>query len=68
MRKELFEALEALCYMWDQYCGGPTGHVCMSAGENCEEVLDKYKLLKNPHAYGGDIDWEELERLRETVH
>lgn len=40
----------------------------MSAGENCEEVLDRYDLLTNHHAYGGDIDWDRLEELRSEVH
>lgn len=45
--KHLFEALEALCKMWEQYCSGPTGHMFMSAGEDTAEILEKYQLLEN---------------------
>lgn len=40
---ELYGALEM---MWDQYCPEPDTHMCMSAGENAEEVLAKYSYLR----------------------
>jgi len=43
-KKELYEALEL---MWEQYCPEPFTHKYMTAGENCEYVLDKYKTLTN---------------------
>lgn len=65
MTKELFEALEALCMMWEQYCGEwEYSHMCMSAGENCEEVLDKYNLLIPTKGYGNKVNYEVLEELR----
>jgi len=64
MNKDLFPALEALCMMWEQYCGGEAGHVFMSAGEQCQEVLSNHGLLKNETACSGDIDWEKLENFR----
>ena len=67
MTKQLFEALEALAMMWNQYCDGESGHLCMSAGEQAEEVLSKYNLLINTHAYGGDIDWDKLDEYRSQV-
>lgn len=67
MSKELFEALEALCDMWSQYCDGPSGHCFMSAGENADEVLSKYGLLKNDNGTGGDVDYDRLEELRKTI-
>lgn len=67
MNKDLFEALEALCEMWNQYCDEPTGHMFMSAGENCQEVLSKHGLLKNETWIGGEIDWEKLEEIRLTI-
>jgi hypothetical protein len=38
--KELYEALEM---MWEQYCPEPFTHKYMTAGENCEEMLQKHK-------------------------
>jgi len=67
MEKELFEVLESLCDMWDQYCPQPYGHMCMSAGEGAEEVLFKYGLLKNDTGYGGEVDWDKLEEYRKQV-
>ena len=67
MNKELFIALEALCDMWNQYCGGKWGHDFMSAGENCADVLDTYGLLKNDNGTGGEVDYDKLEELRKTV-
>jgi hypothetical protein len=68
MTQELFDALEALCSMWEQYCGGGEwGHCCMSAGENCEEVLDRYKLLIPTKGYGNDVNYERLEELRKSI-
>ena len=68
MNKELFEALEALCFMWKQYCGGLWGHEFMSAGETAAEVLDKHSLLKNDTGVGGSIDFEKLEEYRESLN
>lgn len=67
MTKELYEALEALCGMWSQYCGGEWGHSFMSAGENCADVLDKYDLLKNDKGTGGEIDWDKLKELESQI-
>lgn len=46
--KEKLELYEALQMMWDQYCPEPYTHACMSAGENCEEVLGKYIISQIP--------------------
>jgi hypothetical protein len=67
MTPELFEALEALCDMWNQYCGSKWGHEFMSAGENCADVLDKYKLLKYDKGTGGEVDWDRLNELKLTA-
>lgn len=67
MNKELFEVLESLCDMWNQYCGGEWGHSFMSAGEGAADVLDKYKLLKNDTGYGGEVDWDKLEEYRKSI-
>lgn len=67
MTQELFEALETLCGMWNQYCSGPAGHLFMSAGENCAEVLDKYNLLKNDNGCAAEINSEQLELLRNSI-
>jgi hypothetical protein len=65
--QELLEALEALCGMWNQYCSGAWGHEFMSAGENCADVLDKYQLLKNDKGTGGEVDWDKLELLKQSI-
>jgi hypothetical protein len=44
--KDLFEALSALSSMWNQYCPPPRTHMCRSAGEEAEEVLQKWKLIR----------------------
>lgn len=67
MDKKLFEALEALCDMWNRYCGGEYGHMFMSAGEGAEAVLEQYRLLKNDNGYGGEVNYDKLEELRQTV-
>jgi hypothetical protein len=67
MTKELFEALSALCGMWDQYCGSEWGHECMSAGEATQDVLDKYQLLKTDTGFGGKVDWERLSELEKEI-
>jgi hypothetical protein len=67
MTVELFEALESLCDMWGQYCGGEYGHSFMSAGEGAMDVLEKYGLLKNATVCAGDIDWDKLEELRKQI-
>jgi hypothetical protein len=40
---ELYEALEM---MWEQYCPEPFTHQYMTAGENCEEVLQLHSKYK----------------------
>lgn len=67
MTKELFEALEALCGMWGQYCDGPSGHCFMTASEDAADVLDKYGLLINDNGTGGEVDYDKLEELRKTI-
>lgn len=69
MTKELFEALSALCEMWNQYCPCPGGHMCMSAGEATEELLDRYDLLinKDKCPYGGEVDWDRLSELEKEI-
>jgi len=42
----LFEALSALSSMWNQYCPPPRTHMFMSAGEEAEEVLQKWQLIR----------------------
>ena len=44
--KDLFEALSALSSMWNQYCPLPWTHMFMSAGEEAEEVLQKWQLMR----------------------
>lgn len=68
MDKELFDALEALCMMWEQYCGGKWGHECMAAGENTEEVLDKHNLLIHKTGYQSDINVQVLEMYRKQAY
>ena len=49
---QLFTALSCLAAMWNQYCPPPTGafpypgHSFMSAGEETEEVLDFWGMLR----------------------
>ena len=43
--RNLLEALSALSSMWNQYCPPPRTHMCMSAGEEAEEVLQKWHLM-----------------------
>lgn len=68
MNQELFNALEALCFMWHQYCDGPYGHKHMSAGEHTEEVLNRYDLLISIDKNGRDVNWEKLEEHRRSIH
>ena len=42
----LFEALSALSSMWNQYCPLPRTHLNMSAGEEAEDVLQKWQLMR----------------------
>lgn len=51
----LFEALSALSSMWNQYCPPPRTHLNMSAGEEAEEVLQKWQLMR-PDAISIYID------------
>ena len=67
MNIKLIEALEALCMMWEQYCDGEWGHMCMSAGETCEMVLDEYGLLIPTGGYGNKVDWEKLNELKKNI-
>lgn len=67
MTAELLGVIEALCDMWDQYCPPPYGHMFMSAGENAEQVLSHYGLLKNDKGGGGEVDWDKVEQLRKTI-
>jgi len=67
MTKELFEALDALCSMWSQYCPQPYGHSCMSAGENALDVLSGHGLIKNEHGWGGEVDYDKLEELKKQI-
>lgn len=46
-QEKLKELYEALGKMWEQYCPEPLTHLFMSAGENAEEMLDKYRYLEN---------------------
>jgi hypothetical protein len=64
---ELFEALEALCKMYNQYCPPPTGHLFMSAGEEADDVLYKYGLTKGDSGYGGVVDWNKLEEYKKKL-
>ena len=50
----LNEFIDALARMYRQYCGGKTGHEFMGAGENAQEILEKYGLLKNANEMGGN--------------
>jgi hypothetical protein len=59
MNRKLFDTLEALCMMWDQYCDGLYGHYFMSAGESTMKVLKYHRLL--------EIDWDRLESYRKLV-
>jgi hypothetical protein len=43
--KDLLQALSALSSMWNQYCPSPRTHMCMSAGEEAEEILRKWRLM-----------------------
>ena len=44
--QDLFEALSALSSMWNQYCPLPRTHLNMSAGEEAEDVLQKWQLMR----------------------
>jgi len=44
--EDLFESLAALSGMWNQYCPPPWTHEFMNAGEDAEEVLKKWDLLR----------------------
>jgi len=67
MTRELCEALDALCSMWDQYCSGDWGHECMSAGEEAEFILDKYALLIHGKGYKSDVDWDRMELIKQSI-
>lgn len=67
MTQELYEALDVMCDMWSQYCGDKWGHMCMSAGENAADILDRYNLLKNDNGYGGEVDYDRLAELKEQI-
>jgi hypothetical protein len=42
----LYEALAALSAMWNQYCPLPFTHEFMNAGEDAEDVLRRWELLR----------------------
>lgn len=44
--QELYYALDALAGMWNQYCPPPSTHMFMSAGEEAEDVLVYWGLLR----------------------
>lgn len=67
MNREIFDALEALCMMWEQYCDSDWGHEFMSAGEQTEEVLDKYKLLIPIGVLRSKVNWDLLEEYRAKI-
>ena len=67
MNKQLFNSLEALCLIWDQYCDGENGHYHMSAGENAMKVLNFHRLLKNVEGPKAEVDWDKLEVYRKWV-
>lgn len=48
------ELLYALASMYRQYCSGKTGHEFMGAGENAQEILEKYGILKGANEMGGN--------------
>lgn len=65
--RELLAALSALARMWNQYCPPPTekcpypGHMFMSAGEDAEEVLGHWGLLRpDETAIVPDYQWDEV--------
>jgi hypothetical protein len=64
----LQEALIALAHMWQQYCPGEEGHLCMGAGEACMDVLKKYNLLKNFNGWGADINFDELDKMEREFY
>lgn len=74
--KLLLQALTALAGMWNQYCPAPTekcpypGHMFMSAGEEAEEVLDYWGMLRQDEsAIDPDTDWDELpDRVKALYH
>ena len=67
MNRQLFNTLEALCMMWDQYCDGENGHYHMAAGERTMKVLQFHRLLKDIDEPKAEIDWERLEVYRKLV-
>ena len=56
MNRQLFNTLEALCMMWDQYCDGDNGHYHMAAGEHTMKVLKFHGLLKDIDGAKAEID------------
>ena len=67
MNRQLFDSLEALCLMWDQYCDGENGHYHMAAGENTMKVLKFHRLLKKDEGPKAEVDWDKLELYRKWV-
>jgi hypothetical protein len=65
MNKDLFKALEALCWMWSQYC--EFGHMFMGSGEYTMEVLSEWQLLKDIDGDCAKVDNDRLEFLRQLV-
>lgn len=52
--RERREILEALAFMWEQYCPPPFTHKYMTAGEATEVILQRYGILKA----NASIDWQ----------
>jgi|GEM_PF-3343525 len=44
--RQFYTALNALAGMWNQYCPPPFTHQAMNAGEDAEEVLRTWQLLR----------------------
>ena len=44
--RQLYAALNALAGMWNQCCPPPFTHQAMNAGEDAEEVLRTWQLLR----------------------
>ena len=68
MDDEKREILEALAEMYTQYCGGRSGHMFITAGEHAQEILERYGILTDTNAMGGEgtIDWDGLKNIRSS--
>ncbi len=61
--KETLRILDALTYMYFQYCNSPYGHDFMGAGERAIDVLEDYGLASE--AVG--VNEEEMDKLERIV-